>query len=169
MQKKYQILFATIVMSLAILASVNVAHAIEPVEEIPIEPIHYILAGLSFIVSGIFYSSSGWIKKVRRKLAGSGDKLDYKKMGKSILIGVILGAGALIYSTYNGETIVIVTAEQFFAQVAINTAAILFVDKWILGRADPEEKAGSTGDAEEDDFDDLEEELPTEVPPGKED
>ena len=168
---KTKVLLATIAISLAIFATVNVnsAFAQASTEEIHIEPWHYALAGASFIVSGVFYSSSGWIKKVRRKLAGQGDTLDYKKMGKSVLIGVILGVGAMIYSTYNGDTIVIINAEQFFAQVAINTTAILFVDKWILGRADPEEKAGPTGDAGEDDFDDLEEELPTEVPPGKDD
>ena len=165
MQKK-QILFATLALTL-LSVGMGYAYAVEPEESTSIEIWQYVLAGASFIVAGIFYSSSGWIKKVRRKLAGDGDSLDYKKMGKSVLIGVILGAGAMIYSTYLGETIIILSAEQFFAQVAINTAAILFVDKWILGRVDPQEKAGPTGDIDEDDFDELEIEMPEEVPPEK--
>ena len=138
------------------------------------EPYQYILAGLSFITSGIFYSSSGWIKKVRRKLAGQAVRMDYQKMGKSILIGVILGAGAMVYSAYNGDVITITSAEQFFAQVAVNTAVILLVDKWILGRAEEKGegetmKAAPTADDDDDDWDSLEEEIPDTEPPGKED
>ncbi len=137
-------------------------------EEIPEVEFQYwqpILAFISFIGAGVLYSSSGWIKKVRRKLAGSGDELDYKKMGKSVLIGVILGIGAMMYSIYNNDVIVITNLHELAVQIALNTTAILLVDKWILGRA--EEKAGPTGDSDES-FEELWDELPVEVPPGKE-
>lgn len=98
---------------------------------------HYLLGFLTFPVAGIFYSSSGWIKKVREALAGSEEKIDYKKMGKTVLIGVLLGFGAYLFSVYNEDDFVNVsTMKLFLMQVGINTSAILFVDKWILGRAD---------------------------------
>lgn len=165
---KKQILLATIVMTLLSMG-MSYAYAVEPEETVKVEIWHHVLAGVSFVTAGIFYSSSGWIKRVRRTLVSNGNinSLDYKKMGKSILIGVILGSGAMIYSMYIGDHIVILNAEQFFVQVGLNTAAILLIDKWILGRVDTEEKAGPTGDDDEDDFDELEKDLPVEVPPGK--
>ena len=124
--------------------------------------LQYVIAFGSFITAGVFYSSSGWIKKVRRKLAGEKLPLDFKKMGKSILIGVILGIGAMIYSVYDGEPIAIHNAKEFFIQVGINTAIILLVDKWILGRADP----NGTLDIDTDDELSIDD-IPAEVPPGK--
>jgi len=108
-------------------------------EEIPTESINIIGMGValvSFIVAGVFYSSSGYVKKVRRKLAGEDVHLDYAKMGKTVGIGVILGVAAMIWSTYNGDTIAINNIEEFLAQVGLNASVILIVDKWILGRAD---------------------------------
>lgn len=128
--------------------------------------LEYVIAFGSFIVAGVFYSSSGWIKRVRRKLAGEKLPLDYKKMGKSVLIGVILGVGAMVFSVYQGELIAIHNVQEFLAQVGINTATILLVDKWILGRANPKEKPDAgTGDVDDDDL--TIDDIPVEVPPGK--
>lgn len=109
-----------------------------------VELITYIVTGTTFIAAGIFYSMSGYIKKLRKKL--SGDKsvvLDYSKMGKTTAIGVILGIGAFILSTYNGETIHISTMQEFFVQVGLNTTAILIIDKWILSRSDDPKKVSN--------------------------
>ncbi len=91
---------------------------------------------LTFVASGVFYAASGWIKKIKRKLSGDDTKLDWSKLGKTTLIGVILGIGAMIASIAMGEIIIVDTAQQFLTQIGINTAAILFIDKWILGRPD---------------------------------
>ena len=166
--RKTKTLFSAITLIL-ISAGMGHVYAAEAEEEKPIEVWQYVLAGASFILAGVFYSSSGWIKKVRRKVVGSGEKLDYHKMGRSVLVGLILGVGAIIYSAYQGETIIITTVEQFLVQVGLNTTAILLVDKWVLGRAEPDEKAGPTGDTDEDDFDGPDiADRPPEVPPGKE-
>jgi len=129
-------------------------------EPAPISALAYLVAFSTFIVSGVFYSASGWIKKIRRKLAGDNVPLDYHKMGKTVLIGVLLGIGAFVYSTWDGTTISVSTPQEFFIQVGINTAVILLVDKWILGRAeelsDPEES---------DEF--APDDVPDEIPPGK--
>ena len=133
------------------------------VDEAPEEPVNvlaYLVAFSTFIVSGVFYSASGWIKKIRKKLAGDNVPLDYHKMGKTVAIGVILGIGAFIYSTWDGDTIAISTAQEFLIQVGINTSVILLVDKWILGRAkeltDPEESDEVAPD-----------DVPDVIPPGK--
>ena len=125
---------------------------------------HYAYVALSFLASGIFYSASGWIQRVRRKLAGENVALDYSKMGKSVLIGVILGVGAFAYSTYQGDTISIHTPQEFLVQVGINTTAILFISKWILGRTDRIES--NTPVQNLDDFDDDDDDIET-TPPGK--
>ena len=91
---------------------------------------------LTFVASGVFYAASGWIKKIKRKLSGDDTKLDWSKLGKTTLIGVILGVGAMVASLAMGEVIIVDNAQQFLTQVGINTAAILFIDKWILGRPD---------------------------------
>ncbi len=145
----------------------GVVYAQEPTPNLPqfsAEAQFVIVLG-SFVVAGVFYSSSGWIKRVRRLLAGEKLPLDWKKMARSVLIGVILGIGAMIFFIYDGNPIVINNAQEFFVQVGLNTATILLIDKWILGRAGPN---GTTdvgiGDADEDlTIDDI----PTEVPPGK--
>lgn len=121
----------------------------------------------SFIVAGVFYSSSGWIKRVRRLLAGEKLPLDWKKMGRSVLIGVILGVGAMIYFVYDGNPIVINNAQEFFVQVGLNTAIILLIDKWILGRAGPNGTTTDVGTGDVDDEDLTIDDIPTEVPPGK--
>ena len=133
-QKILLALLAFVVLSSAI-GFVNGQEA-DPETEENVEFINYALAFATFVVAGVFYSSSGWIKKIRRVLAGENVPLDPNKMGKTVLIGVILGVGAFIYSAYEGDTIVVFTMQDFFVQVAINTTVILLIDKWILGRAD---------------------------------
>jgi len=116
------------------------------VEEATTSGLEYLIAFSTFIVSGVFYAASGWIKKIRRKLAGDNVPLDYQKLGKTTLIGVILGIGAFIYSTWDGDTIAVTTAQEFFVQVGINTTVILFVDKWILGRSEAVTSTSRTND-----------------------
>jgi len=128
--------------------------------EASISVLAYLIAFSTFIVSGVFYSASGWIKKIRRKLAGDNVPLDYKKMAKTVGIGVILGIGAFIYSTWDGDTITVSTAQEFFVQVGINTAVILLVDKWILGRSETIPQAEESDEFSPDD-------VPNEIPPGK--
>lgn len=100
-------------------------------------PLGYAVAFSTFIASGVFYSSSGYVKSVRRALAGEKVKLDYKKMAKSVMLGALIGVGAFIWSAYNGDSFVeITTVKIYLTQVSVNTTAILFVDKWILGRPD---------------------------------
>lgn len=129
----------------------------------------FVIVLSSFIVAGVFYSSSGWIKRVRRVLAGEKIPLDLKKMGRSVLIGVILGIGAMIFFIYDGNPIVINNVQEFFVQVGINTATILLVDKWILGRASPNGKPTTKPDVGTGDVDDdlTIDDIPVEVPPGK--
>jgi len=156
-KKKQLLLFALTVSLFSIVTGVTYAETEEPAAAT--QALGYVVAFSTFIVSGVFYAASGWIKKVRRKLVDDTVTLDYKKMRKAVLIGVILGLGAFIYSTYTGETINVTTPQEFFVQVGINTAIILLVDKWILGRVENGTPAEDDAPSEED--------IPEEVPPGK--
>jgi len=116
-------------------------------EEIPKESSSIIGMGIalvSFIVAGVFYSSGGYVKKVRRKLAGEDVKLDYKKMGKTILIGIILGIVAMVWAVHDGTTFTIDSLETFIAQVGLNASVILLVDKYILGIAGTSKTSSTT-------------------------
>jgi len=99
--------------------------------------IGHAITGLTFVAAGVFYATSGYIKKIRKKLSGDNSvKLDYSKMGKTTIIGVVLGIGAFIMSTYNGDIIHVANMHEFFVQVGLNMSAILIIDKWILGRSE---------------------------------
>ena len=97
---------------------------------------HYGLAGASFIVAGLYYSSMGWVAKIRKALSSDDAKIDWGKMGKSVMVGIFLGVAAFVAMEVAGEdAISISTPQEFFTQVGINSAAILAVDKLLLGRA----------------------------------
>ena len=143
---------------------IGMGHAHAQTSDADPELQHHAYAFASFMASGIFYSASGWIKRVRRMLAGdSTERLDYSKMGKSLLIGVILGIGAFVWSSYEGDTIAVGTLHEFLTQVGINTSVILLVDKWILGRPE-KQPTGAMIVLNEHDF---EEEQDQTAPPGK--
>lgn len=135
----------------------------EPAAETPLH--HNAIALLTFVASGIFYSASGWIKQVRRHLAGEKVALDFRLMGKSVLIGLVLGIGAFVFSSYNGDTIAVSNIHEFVTQASINTTAILFIDKWLLGRSKPEKPF--VGHDDDTDFELSPEEEVEKLPPGK--
>ncbi len=53
-----------------------------------------------------------------------------------------------MYTTYNGETIHVVTLQQFLTQIAVNLAAVMTVDRLVLGgyaKPKPENSGQNTG------------------------
>lgn len=117
---------------------------------------HYALWGLSFIAAGVFYSASGYAKTLRRALTGDSVQLDYRKMGKSVVLGVILGITAMVLTgtvdhaagTKIQEDILtnfgdlsnpFNTFLGFVTVAGSHTAIILAADKWLLGRPDPKQ------------------------------
>lgn len=105
----------------------------------------YVIAGFSFVGAGLYYTCLGYVKKLRRVLAGENVAVDLNKVRNSALLGVLVGVVAFIASLYNGETIHIVTVEEFIAQASINFTAVVTIDKLILGRADSSTNTVSTG------------------------
>jgi len=134
MDYKKTILFALVFGALSFGTSVVYGASVDQAE---ISYLTYAVTLLTFVAAGIFYATSGFIKKIRKKLAGDDSvKLDYSKMGKTTIIGIVLGIGAFIASSYNGEVIQVLNMHEFFVQVGLNISAILIIDKWILGRAE---------------------------------
>ncbi len=88
---------------------------------------------MSFPAAGIYYATTGFAKKFARSLAGKKTVLDYAKIGRTTLLGVIVGVIAFVYTAYNGETIHVATLQQFLTQIAINLAAVMTVDRLVLG------------------------------------
>ena len=99
---------------------------------------HEILIAGSFVAAGLFYSSMGYVKKVRRALAGESVVVDWEKMGKSVITGVLLGVIAWIAGASMGivvhEDIDITTPATFITAVGLNSSAILAVDRILLQR-----------------------------------
>lgn len=112
---------------------------------------HETLAGLSFIVAGLLYSSLGYARKAMRALSGEDVTFDYSKMGKSVVLGIVLGIAAFVWTGVEGEVIKVENLKEFAAQVGLNSAAIMIVHKLLLGRKESKETEVGT--------------LP--VPPGK--
>ncbi len=160
-----KLLFVAAVISFGVGAAQAFAFAqVEPetVEEAEPDLIHHAYAFGSFVASGIFYSASGWIKRVRRRLAGESVTVDYVKMAKSVMIGVMLGIGAFLWSAYEGDVIAIDSVHGFLTQVGVNTSVILLVDKWILGRTEKVQEVAPVAEDLVEDDDESEE-----LPPGK--
>ena len=105
------------------------------------------LWGLSFIAAGVFYSASGYAKALRRALTGESPNLDYRKMGKSVILGVVLGIVAIVLShavEVEGPILADLSDTDprkvlyaFIGLAGSHTAVILAADKWLLGRASP--------------------------------
>ena len=108
-------------------------HAQEPEEPTVLSDLGYVLGFASFPAAGIYYATTGYAKKFARSLAGEKTQIDYAKIGKATLLGVIVGVIAFVYTTYNDETIHVVSLNDFLTQVAINLAAVMTVDRLVLG------------------------------------
>ncbi len=129
--KKFFIIFAVI---LTAGISTGYVHAQEPTGTNQIlSDLGYVVGFLSFPAAGIYYATTGFAKKFARSLSGQKTEIDYSKIGRTTLLGVIVGIVAFVYVTYNGDTIHVSTLQQFLAQIAINLAAILTVDRLVLG------------------------------------
>jgi len=136
MNLKKFILFALVIGALSFFTS-TVYGQVSTDSQSEVNIFTYGVTAVTFVAAGVFYSMSGYIKKMRKKLSGDDSvTLDYSKMGKTIIIGIVLGVGAFIISTYLGETIHVSNMHEFFVQIGLNMSAILVIDKWILGRSE---------------------------------
>ena len=109
-------------------------HAQSPTEDNAILSDWSLIIGfLTFPAAGIYYSSTGFAKKFARSLSGEKTILDYSKMTRTTILGVIVGVVAFVYTAYNGDTIHVSTFQQFLTQVAINLAVVMTVDRLVLG------------------------------------
>ena len=132
--KKYLIIFGILIIAGI---STGYVHAQEPVtaarENETVSNISYIIGFLSFPAAGIYYATTGFAKKFARSLAGEKTAIDYGKMGRTTLLGVIVGVIAFVFTAYNGEAIHVLTLQQFLTQIAVNLAAVMTVDRLVLG------------------------------------
>ena len=93
------------------------------------------LAGLTFLLAGLWYSCAGFIKKFRRSLTDETVKIDPRRMGKSIIVGLITGVAAFIVTFISGDVMTVSTPEEFGVLFGIATGIVMTVDKTILGGA----------------------------------
>ena len=81
------------------------------------------------ILAGVQYSAGGYLKNIRRHIAGDADPMDWGKMGRAVLNGVILGivAGALV-SVVPAEDNVITGAIHEFLDPEANDGTPHYTD-----------------------------------------
>ena len=111
----------------------------------------YVIGFLSFPAAGIYYATTGFAKKFARSLSGEKTPIDYGKIGRTTLLGVIVGVIAFVFTTYNGDTIHVTSLQQFLTQIAVNLAAVMTIDRLILGgyaKPKPENSQTVTGGTE---------------------
>jgi len=133
--KKILMVFAVLVTA-GILVGITTGHvhAQTPTEDNTVlSDWSYVIGFLSFPAAGIYYSTTGFAKKFARSLAGEKTLIDYGKIGRTTLLGVIVGVVAFVFTTYNGETIHVVSLQEFLTQIAVNLADVMTVDRLVLG------------------------------------
>lgn len=90
---------------------------------------------LVFLVAGVSYSLLGWWHKIKTYLRGDHTtKIDYRKMGKAAVLGLILGGAAYFAeSSVTGNGVGDLTSPHEFAQQVIMTQGAIFaIDKLVL-------------------------------------
>ena len=97
--------------------------------------IGYVVAALTFVAGGLYYTCLGYFRKWRRAMAGEHVKFDMKKVRNSIILGLVVGIAAFVASEYSGEAIQVTNMNEFVEQALINVTAVMTIDKLILGRA----------------------------------
>lgn len=100
--------------------------------EEPVTIITYAVGLAVFIVAGIAYSTIGYRAKLLKALQGEKVEFDTARIGKTIILGVVLGVAATIMSLYNGDTILVSSPQDFFTQVATAMGAIFTIHKLLL-------------------------------------
>lgn len=99
---------------------------------------------LVFLVAGVSYSLLGWWHKIKTYLRGDHTtKIDYRKMGKAAVLGLILGGAAYFAeSSVTGNGVGDLTSPHEFAQQVIMTQGAIFaIDKLVLSAEVAHQKA----------------------------
>ena len=117
---------------------------------------------MAAIAAGINYSASGYIKNIRRHIDGDAAPMDWGKMGRAVLYGVVLGIAGIVLLAQGGHHIPegaddVITAlgnlstdnnasltaiSAFVGLVFTFTGIIATADKYLGGRAKPGGKGG---------------------------
>ena len=91
----------------------------------------------AFMAAGLYYSGLGYIKKVRRALAGEKVPIDYDKMGRTLSLGIMLGIAAFVYTVADqneATKLVVDNHTSFLTVVGLATTAIMTVDRIVFQR-----------------------------------
>lgn len=118
-----------------------------------------ILGFSTFIAAGMYYTTTGYIGKIAKSLSGENVSIDWVKVGKTTLLGVLIGIGAFIYVAMEDDTVIHVSnVSEFLAQASINFVIVVSIHKIILS---PYNK--KTADIELEDIN--REDVPSDLPP----
>jgi hypothetical protein len=119
-----------------------------------------ILGFSTFIAAGMYYTTTGYISKIAKSLSGEDVSVDWVKVGKTTLLGVIIGVGAFMYVAMDDNTVIHVSSvSEFLAQASINFVIVVSIHKIILA---PYSKK-TNDDIELEDID--RENVPSDLPP----
>ena len=118
-----------------------------------------ILGFSTFIAAGVYYTTTGYIGKIAKSLAGENVSVDWVKVGKTTLLGVLVGVGAFVYVAMDDNTVIHVsTISEFLTQASINFVVVVSIHKIILSPYN--KKTIDTG------LEDIDREnIPSDLPP----
>ncbi len=150
-----------LILTLIILLSVTISHVYGQTDVI-LEPtiIGQVIAFSTFLAAGIYYALIGWIGKVARSLSGQNVTIEWGRVLRASILGVLIGTGAFLYMEYQGQSIVVTTIQEFITQASINLVAVMTVYKVIINAYKKDDKVN------DDDLDSINRnDIPEEVPP----
>ena len=146
-----------LLISLILLSSITISYVYAQTTvtvELP-SLVGQIVGFTTFLAAGLYYALIGWIGKIAGSLSGQNVSIDYNKILKALILGIIIGVGAFIYM--EGEVIHITNVQEFITQASINLVAVLTVHKVIINAY----KKDDTND------DINREDIPEEIPPSR--
>ena len=89
---------------------------------------------LALAASGLTWTLGGYLSAWRKRESNPDwNGFEVKKLGADVLLGLILGLGAYILGSYNGNLTDITSLQTFIASVAGGFGLVAAVDKFIIG------------------------------------
>lgn len=154
-----------LLISLILLSSITVSYVYAQTTEVVELPslLGQIIGFTTFLAAGLYYALMGWIGKIASALSGQKVSVDWDKVLRASVLGLIIGTGAFIYAEYQGQSIHVTDIQEFITQASVNLVAVMTVHRVII-KAYQKNNTNTPDELDSLDRDDIPEEVPPSRP-----